>query len=53
MSKTLCEFLDQSLQEDFKNLNNAHRSMVSAARRVKVAADEGNLDALQQGLVRY
>ena len=53
MSKTLCEFLDQSLQEEFKNLNNAHRSMVSAARRVKVAADEGNLDALQQGLVRY
>lgn len=53
MSKTLDEFLDQSLQEDFKNLNNAHRSMVNAVRRVKAAADEGNLDALQQALVRY
>jgi len=53
MSKTLDEFLDQTLQEDFKNLNNAHRSMVNVVRRVKTAGDEGNLEALQQALARY
>jgi len=53
MSKTLDEFLDISLQEDFKNLNNAHRSMVTAIRRVKTSSDEGNLDALKQALARY
>lgn len=31
MSRTLDEFLDQALQEDFKNLNNAHRSMFNVA----------------------
>jgi uncharacterized coiled-coil protein SlyX len=53
MSKTIDEFLDQALQEDFKNLNNAHRSMVNVVRRVKTAGDEGNLEALQQALARY
>jgi len=53
MSKTLDEFLDISLQEDFKNLNNAHRSMVNVIRRVKTSSDEGNMDALQQALTRY
>lgn len=53
MSKTLDEFLDISLQEDFKNLNNAHRNMVNAIRRVKTSSDEGNMDALQQALTRY
>lgn len=53
MSKTLDEFLDQTLQEDFKSLNNAHRSMVNVVRRVKTAGDEGNLEALQQALARY
>lgn len=53
MPKTLDEFLDQTLQEDFKSLNNAHRSMVNVVRRVKTAGDEGNLEALQQALARY
>lgn len=37
MSKTIDEFLDQTLQEDLKNLNNTHRSMVNVVRRVKTA----------------
>ena len=53
LSKTLDEFLDLTLQEDFKNLNNTHRSMVNAVRRIKTAGDEGNLEALQQALARY
>ncbi len=53
MSRTLDEFLDQTLQEDFKSLNNAHRSMVNVVRRVKTAGDEGNLEALQQAVDRY
>lgn len=53
MSKNLDEFLDQVLQEDFKNLNNASRSMVNVVRRIKTAGDEGNLEALQQALGRY
>lgn len=53
MPGTLDDFLDQSLQEDFKNLNNAHRSMVNVVRRIKTASDEGNLEALQQSLTRY
>ena len=53
MSKAIDEFLDQTLQEDFKNLNSAHRSMVNVVRRVKTAGDEGNLEALQQALARY
>ncbi|MCG9966465.1 hypothetical protein L9W92_00135 [Pelotomaculum terephthalicicum JT] len=53
MPMNIDDFLDYSLQEDFKNLNNTHRSMVNAVRRVKTAADQGNLDALQQALARY
>jgi uncharacterized coiled-coil protein SlyX len=51
--KTLDEFLDLTLQDDFKSLNNTHRSMVNAVRRTKTAGDEGNLEALQQALARY
>jgi uncharacterized coiled-coil protein SlyX len=53
MSRSLDEFLDQTLQEDLKSLNNAHRSMVNVVRRVKTAGDEGNLEALQQAMARY
>ena len=53
MSKTIDEFLDQTLQEDFKSLNNVHRSMANVVRRVKTAGDGGNLEALQQALARY
>lgn len=53
MSLTIDEFLDQLLQEDLKNLNNSHRSMMNAVRRVKTSVAEGNLDALQQALSRY
>ncbi|HOV80480.1 MAG TPA: hypothetical protein PK728_10320 [Bacillota bacterium] len=53
MSNTLDEFLDQTLQEDLKNLNNVYRSMVNVVRRVKTAVGEGNLEALQQALARY
>ncbi|MFZ5652570.1 MAG: hypothetical protein ACOY4I_17185 [Bacillota bacterium] len=52
MLKSLDEFLDKWLQEDFKNLNNAHRSMINVVRRVKAASDEGNLESLQQALAR-
>ena len=53
MTKTLDEFLDLTLQDDFKGLNNLHRSMVNAVRRMETAGDEGNLEALQQALARY
>ncbi|MDD4334917.1 MAG: hypothetical protein PHY77_04840 [Desulfotomaculaceae bacterium] len=53
MSKTLDEFLDQTLQEDFKSLNNTHRSMANVVRRMKTAVDRGNMEALQQALARY
>lgn len=53
MVSALDEFLDQTLQEDFKNLENTHRNMVNVVRRVKAAAAAGNLDALQQALARY
>lgn len=53
MPKSLDEFLDKWLLEDFKNLNNAHRSMINVVRRVKAASDEGNLENLQQALARY
>jgi uncharacterized coiled-coil protein SlyX len=53
MPVTLDDFLDQSLQEDFKNLNNIHRSMVNVVRRIKTANDEGTLETLQQSLTRY
>lgn len=53
MSIDLDKFLDQSLQEDFKSLNNAHRSMLNVVRRINEAAVGGNLEALRQGLDRY
>ena len=53
MSKTLDDFLDLTLQDGFKNLNNTHRSMVNVVRRIKTAGDEGNLEAMRQALARY
>lgn len=53
MPPTIDEFLDQVLQEDLKNLNNSHRSMMNAVRRVKTSVAEGNLDTLHQALSRY
>jgi len=53
MVSALDEFLDQTLQEDFKNLENTHRNMMNAVKRVKAAVAAGNLDALKQALVRY
>ncbi len=53
MSKTLDDFLDLTLQDGFKNLNNTHRSMVNVVRRIKTAGDDGNLEAMRQALARY
>jgi len=53
MPATLDDFLDHSLQEDFKNLNNVHRSILNVVRRIKTASAEGNLETLQQSLARY
>lgn len=53
MPQNLDEFLDQTLQENLKSLNNVHRSMANVVRRVKTAVGQGNLEALQQALARY
>lgn len=53
MSNTLDEFLDQALQDDFKNLDNVYRSLLNVVRRIKKAAAEGNLEVLQQALARH
>jgi hypothetical protein len=53
MSSILDEFLDQSLQEDFKNLDNVYRSLQNVVRRIKTAAAAGNLEILRQALTRY
>ena len=51
MASVFDEFLDQTLQDDFKNLDNVYRSLVNVVRRIKTAADEGNLEALRQATV--
>lgn len=53
MASVFDEFLDQTLQDDFKNLDNVYRSLVNVVRRIKTAAAEGNLEALRQALVRH
>lgn len=53
MSNILDEFLDQTLQDDFKNLDNVYRSLLNVVRRIKTAAAKGNLEVLQQALARY
>ncbi|MCL6449143.1 MAG: hypothetical protein K6U04_13520, partial [Armatimonadetes bacterium] len=53
MASVLDEFLDQTLQDDFKNLDNVYRSLVNVVRRIKTAAAEGNLEALRQALARH
>ncbi len=53
MASVLDEFLDQTLQDDFKNLDNVYRSLVNVVRRIKTAAAEGNLEVLRQALARH
>jgi len=53
MSNILDEFLDQTLHEDFKNLDNVYRSLLNVVRRIKTAAAGGNLEILRQTMTRY